>query len=212
MTISMHPRKGLVATGVALAVVVTGSAVRASIPDSGTGVISGCYRDANGSLRVIDAEAGQTCGSSETPLIWNQLGPPGPEGPQGPAGPQGPQGPAGPDGPPGPTGPPGPQGPQGPAGQIDTAGVASDAEFPPGLHRRQVTCPAGFEATGGGYQVNGFPADSPYFPWVKGSGLDLNTEDPLNHPTTWYIEVSNGSTTGTVHVRLFAMCLKIPSG
>jgi hypothetical protein len=52
----------------------------------------------------------------------------------------------------------------------------------------------------------------PHFPWVTRSGVDLNTEDPLNHPTTWNTDVSNSSATGTVHVRLFAMCVKIPTG
>ena len=206
---NMQNRRRLIATAVALVVIVIGSGVRASIPDSATAVISGCYRTSNGALRVIDAEAGETCSPSELPLTWNQVGPRGAQGPEGPAGPEGPQGPAGPEGP---QGPAGPEGPQGPAGHVDAASAASDVEFPPGLHRRSVTCPAGFEATGGGHQINGYPVNSPYFPWVKGSGLDLTTEDPLNHPTTWYIELQNGSATGTVHVRLFVMCIDIPSG
>ena len=54
-----------------------------AIPGNG-GVISGCY-DQKGVLRVIDADAGQTCGSKETPLNWNQTGQPGPTGPRGPS-------------------------------------------------------------------------------------------------------------------------------
>jgi hypothetical protein len=54
----------------------------AAIPGSG-GVISGC-RDVNtGVLRVIDAEAGETCRGREAALTWNQTGPPGPPGADG---------------------------------------------------------------------------------------------------------------------------------
>lgn len=70
--------------------------VSASIPDA-SGVIHGCYRTNNGTLRIIDS-ASQTCAGNEAALTWNQTGPQGPAGatgPQGPAGPQGPQGPAG---------------------------------------------------------------------------------------------------------------------
>lgn len=59
------------------------------------GVITGCYHASNGSLRVIDAEGGETCKGNEIELAWNQKGPAGPEGPEGPEGAEGPQGPAG---------------------------------------------------------------------------------------------------------------------
>jgi hypothetical protein len=56
----------------------------ATIPDSHTGVISGCYvkpgKGGEGRLRVIDAESGKRCKSSELPLNWNQQGPPGSPG------------------------------------------------------------------------------------------------------------------------------------
>jgi len=78
-----------------------GAGVAYAIPDL-TGVIHGCYKDSDGKLRVIDTDAGETCGPSEIGLDWNQQGPIGPTGPQGPAGPQGPQGPQGPTGPQGP--------------------------------------------------------------------------------------------------------------
>ena len=79
-----------------------------SIPGS-NGKISGCYATSTdnsyeqpGVLRIIDADAGQTCSTGEALISWNQQGPagsPGPTGSQGPAGGQGPQGPAGPQGP-----------------------------------------------------------------------------------------------------------------
>lgn len=59
----------------------------AAIPGS-NGVISAC-KDPKGSLRVIDAEAGQACSGNQQPLSWNQQGPQGPPGPTGPAGPPG---------------------------------------------------------------------------------------------------------------------------
>ena len=69
----------------------------ADIPDSG--VINGCVAN-NGSLKVVDTSAGQTCKAGETALPWNQQGPQGPQGPQGAQGLAGPAGPstAGPSG------------------------------------------------------------------------------------------------------------------
>jgi hypothetical protein len=70
--------------------VLIGAAAYAAIPGS-SGTIAGCYAKSNGVLRVIDAEAGQTCvANKEAALSWNQQGPPGPAGPEGPAGPAGP--------------------------------------------------------------------------------------------------------------------------
>jgi hypothetical protein len=68
--------------------------VTASIPNSLTGVISGCYAKSGGTLRVIDAQAGETCKKGELPVFWNQTGPPGPTGAPGEEGPPGPPGPA----------------------------------------------------------------------------------------------------------------------
>jgi hypothetical protein len=42
-----------------------------AIPAS-DGTITACYSKANGDLRVIDSEAGQTCKASENELSWNQ--------------------------------------------------------------------------------------------------------------------------------------------
>ena len=63
--------------------------VHAAIPDS-SGVIHGCYRNHDGSLRVVDNPT--TCKHNETAVSWNQTGPQGPQGPVGAPGPQGPQG------------------------------------------------------------------------------------------------------------------------
>jgi hypothetical protein len=61
----------------------------AAIPSS-NGVINAC-RASNGSVKIIDAESGQSCPSSQTALQWSVQGPTGPQGPAGPAGLQGPQ-------------------------------------------------------------------------------------------------------------------------
>jgi hypothetical protein len=73
------------------AICLLGIIAYASIPDS-NGVVHGCFKTSNGSLRVIDSPTVQCDPRNETAISWNQ------NGPQGPAGPQGPEGPAGPAG------------------------------------------------------------------------------------------------------------------
>lgn len=86
-----------VAAVVGVSGVMAGVAV-ASIPD-GDGVIHGCITTGTGGVRVIDSAQQQCRARLETPLNWNQSGPPGPPGPAGSAGPSGAPGPAGPPGP-----------------------------------------------------------------------------------------------------------------
>jgi hypothetical protein len=75
-----RPRIFVIAAAAALLALVVGVAT-AAIPDSNDGEIHGCYKKNNGQLRVIDAQAGDTCGPSEVALAWNQVGPTGPTGP-----------------------------------------------------------------------------------------------------------------------------------
>jgi hypothetical protein len=63
----------------ALLVLGTGAVALAAIP-SADGTITGCRDNRSGALRVIDAEAGQSCTAKETALTWNQTGPAGPPG------------------------------------------------------------------------------------------------------------------------------------
>jgi hypothetical protein len=76
-------RTGCTRRGNVLVVTLLGTLVAAvgigyaAIPSS-DGVIHGCYTTASGALRIIDAEAGDTCTKRETPLNWSQQGPPGP--------------------------------------------------------------------------------------------------------------------------------------
>jgi hypothetical protein len=89
-----HLRRNVVAYVALVAAAATAGGVAYSAIPGGQGVIQGCYA-AGGALRVIDADAGDTCRPSETALAWNQHGPAGPAGPAGAAGPPGAQGPAG---------------------------------------------------------------------------------------------------------------------
>jgi uncharacterized membrane protein len=61
--------------GLALAAVLALSAAigvaSGAIPAS-DGMITACYSKANGDLRVVDSEAGQTCKASENELSWKQ--------------------------------------------------------------------------------------------------------------------------------------------
>jgi hypothetical protein len=63
---------------VAGAVLATTAAAVASIPSS-DGVFTACVKS-DGTLRLIDAEAGDTCKASEQTVTWNQTGPQGPPG------------------------------------------------------------------------------------------------------------------------------------
>lgn len=59
----------LIAFAAGLVVLAAAAAVQASIPDTG-GVIHGCYKTNQGTLRVIDTDQGQTCANSEVALKW----------------------------------------------------------------------------------------------------------------------------------------------
>jgi type VI secretion system secreted protein Hcp len=61
----------------------------AAIPSSSDQVIHACYSTTGtlpGQLRVVDADANQTCTTGEATLTWNQAGPQGPPGDVGPPG------------------------------------------------------------------------------------------------------------------------------
>lgn len=91
---------------IAGALILVGGVAYASIPDAG-GVIHGCRKNSDGSIRVVDSDLGQTCASGWTALNWSQTGPPGATGPAGANGVSGfeikiqtavvPTGPRGPD-------------------------------------------------------------------------------------------------------------------
>lgn len=133
-------RRKLAAALIGAAVAASvGSAAWATIPDGGDGVINGCYQKNEGSLRVIDADAGDSCRPSEIAIQWNQTGPQGSAGLQGEPGATGPPGPAGPQG---------PAGPKGDPGSSDAFSVEKANEFaiptgPPTAVLRLANVPAG---------------------------------------------------------------------
>jgi Collagen triple helix repeat (20 copies) len=103
------------------AVVLVGATAYATIPDSPTNVIHGCYGKSSGALRVID-DATSQCSRGEIALTWNQQGEQGGIGPVGPQGSPGMSGNNGVDGAQGPAGPVGPQGVSGDRGQTGAQG------------------------------------------------------------------------------------------
>jgi hypothetical protein len=66
----------LLAVGLGLLLVGSAAVALAAIPDSNN-VIHACRKNSDGSLRVIDTEAGQRCPNGYTPLSWRQDGLPG---------------------------------------------------------------------------------------------------------------------------------------
>ena len=157
------------AAGAVLVTVLAGGGIAYSAIPSAGGVITGCYQQSSGQLRVVDAEAGQSCGRNELRVTWNQTGPQGPQGPQGPRGeigPQGPQGPQGtqgqqgPQGEIGPQGPAGPQGPQGPSGPGATYRIMKyDAVVPSNfISVIRYGCPVGEYAISGSSRIDA-PSD-----------------------------------------------------
>ena len=120
--------------GLAAGLILGAAAVAvAAIPDSNTGVISACMKTRDGTIRIIDAQAGRRCITGETLITWNQkgvLGAQGATGAQGALGGTGSQGAPGATGPQGPLGlqgAPGLQGAQGPAGAPGSDGAQGDA-------------------------------------------------------------------------------------
>jgi hypothetical protein len=118
---TLSKRTWFVALAVAATFAVAAGIGYAAIPGS-SGVINGCYGKLTGILRVIDAEAGKTCTSFETPISWNEQGPKGDQGIAGPKGDPGPQGVQGARGEKGDKGDQGAQGIQGPRGDKGDAG------------------------------------------------------------------------------------------
>jgi len=144
----------------AMAMVLAASSIAAGAIPGSDGIISGCL--SNGPLRVVDAEAGQSCRPGETAVSWNQAGPHGPVGPEGPIGATGPEGAAGSVGPAGATGPAGPAGTGGATvATIELAtggGCLSDTDY----HTVGAGCPG--STTAGGELLTAFEVDPADYP------------------------------------------------
>jgi hypothetical protein len=68
-------RKLIIVVAVLTVGLVAGGVAWASIPNSTTGVISGCYKNSNpakGAVIVVDTQAGEACPNGYTPLSWNK--------------------------------------------------------------------------------------------------------------------------------------------
>ena len=84
--LEQRPRKAarVTALAVAVALALLAAAVGyAAIPSSG-GVFSACKKS-DGSIKLIDRDAGQTCPGAQQLVEWNKQGPAGPAGPSDPA-------------------------------------------------------------------------------------------------------------------------------
>ena len=188
-------RQLLAGAVVVIALFVCGGVALATIPDT-AGVISSCYlKDGQagaGRVRVIDAQAGQTCASTENPLSWNRQGLRGPQGLPGPAGAAGAAGPAGP------TGPQGPQGPQGPAGASGYRVESKLVDVPANQQRFfDVWCTSG-TAIGGGVKIE------------TGTQSDLRVIGTApNGAAAWRVAVFNQSWLSGMTVRGYAVCLNV---
>jgi hypothetical protein len=76
-------RRTTTAAAAVVAGAVIGSGIAAAaIPNNNTHVFSACVAG-NGSLRLIDQQAGRSCRAGERLVHWNQKGRPGPPGPAG---------------------------------------------------------------------------------------------------------------------------------
>jgi hypothetical protein len=94
-----HSRSFIVGAALVLGL-FAGSLAYATIPDS-SGMIHGCYKLNQGTLRVIDTGKGEGCLNSEAAISWTQTGLQGPQGPTGPTGAKGDKGDRGDPGQPG---------------------------------------------------------------------------------------------------------------
>jgi len=181
---------------VGLAAIALGASFGATITawaDNDSAVISGCYSNQTGALRIV---ADGPCRPEETGVQWNQQGPLGPAGPPGAQGPAGPEGPAGPQGPHGVQGPAGPQGPTGGfAGRVVVSSAftvpQSTAEF---TYVATAICPVGKVVLGGGYDVeqagvNEVRESRPETaPGIEGWRIGLGADDDVDvHGTVYAI-------------------------
>ena len=70
----MRSRLAIAFVSVAATATIVGGVAYATIPDSTTGIITGCYKTGGtnpGALRVIDAQGGAVCLGTETQISWD---------------------------------------------------------------------------------------------------------------------------------------------
>jgi Collagen triple helix repeat (20 copies) len=194
------PRRSLGIGGAAVVLCTAAGLAYAAIPGSDN-VIKGCYAKQSGDLRVIDAEAGKTCLSSELPLSWNQTGPTGPPGLKRDKGDQGPQGAPGAPGEKGETGAQGPAGSPGISGyEVLENDVVIDLFQP---RTNLVFCPVGKQALGGGFTSFSSGIHGP-------GGLNPYEDGPVESSgrSGWRVSAYNGSVLSFV-LRVSVICANV---
>ena len=180
------PKRLVISSAVALALVASVGIAMAAIPGSG-GVIHGCYLKAVGTLQVID-DTKTACNSKlEVPLNWSQTGPQGAIGAAGP------------------TGSAGPTGPVGPAGAAGAAG-ANGIERP---RNRQLVERAGFvELEDAGRHVSRRQGGDRR--WNQHQPQRDVQQDAESFPlsaTTWHVAATNVGTAPVWELHAFATCV-----
>jgi hypothetical protein len=150
---------------VLVAGVGTAALAASAQPVDSSGVIHGCYTNAeiNGSHIIVLQDAGTSCPGGDTAISWNQQGPAGHNGANGTNGTPGAQGPAGPS-------------------TAGSAGLDVKESIAQGTGLVLVNCPgAAPYATGGG----GFD--------LAGGGLQTDTPVATDAgvPDGWEVEAAN---------------------
>ena len=84
--VACHLSHHLVGYAALCAALLVGAGVARSAVPGADKVIHACYDTADGTLHVVDREAGAGCSRTQTALSWNQAGPAGPPGPRGASG------------------------------------------------------------------------------------------------------------------------------
>lgn len=185
-----------IATGLA-AIAVTSAA--AGIP-GGDGTVEACVGndartsrtglfgpqvtlDREGTLRAVDAEAGEECRSDEQPLAFNVEGRPGEPGPQGP------------------------QGEPGPA-TLGQAHIVQREEFLEAGERIDMTVPCELNqdvALGGGYTVTPEPES-------RNVEVRISRPHGETEPIGWLVSARSHNTAGTPGVTLIGHAICAPIG
>ena len=80
---NLNPTRVLAVIGAALVLMIGGAVAYASDPRRPTAPSPACMVKTSGTIRLIDAEAGATCRSTEKEVTWNQAGQPGIDGVSG---------------------------------------------------------------------------------------------------------------------------------
>ena len=207
MELKLRVTRKRVAFLVVLAGIAGAAAVAyAAIPEGG--VFTACKLNATGTIRLIDKSLPSTsllshCTNLEQEVSWSEAGPRGDQGIQGPKGDKGDPGEQGIQGPKGDKGDPGAQGiqglkgdkgdigPQGPAGASGASSAVTyvDAATGGSSAYKEVYCPAGLRAVGGG--VIGGPGDAVVMdsPVKAGGILPINGDVA----TGWVGSVEDGA-------------------